>query len=59
MIVGWLDWFDQARGIDANTARSMLVFSFGQEVVQGLEYKDLRERVERRVKHTLDSAAMN
>uniref|UniRef100_A0A7S0NAH2 Fe-S cluster assembly protein SufD n=1 Tax=Pyramimonas obovata TaxID=1411642 RepID=A0A7S0NAH2_9CHLO len=49
-------FYFQARGIDPDTARSMLVFSFGQEVVQGLEYKDLRGRVEQRVKQTLDSA---
>lgn len=45
-----------ARGIDQEMARNMLVFSFGQEVVQGLEYKDLRKRVEERVKSTLEIA---
>lgn len=49
-------FYFQSRGIDDITARSMLVYSFGQEVFMGLAYKQLRERVEKKVKSTLSQA---
>ena len=39
----------RARGISAEAARQILVFSFGAEVTQYLGSKALIERVERRV----------
>ncbi len=43
-------FYFRARGIDAETARSALVFSFGAEVLQHLSYESLRKRVEALVK---------
>lgn len=44
----------QARGIDTATARKMLVYSFGGEVVQSLTDKKLMARVEAEVNKSLD-----
>ena len=44
----------RARGIDTATARNMLVYSFGGEIVKELEDKKLVQRVEAAVKHSLD-----
>jgi len=49
-------FYFQARGIDAAAARSMLVFSFCQEVIQGVPYQDLRARIESQVKATLEES---
>ncbi|KAL3691920.1 hypothetical protein R1sor_005571 [Riccia sorocarpa] len=46
-------FYFRARGIDAKTARSALVFSFGAEVLQKLEGAALRKRVENLVKNSL------
>ncbi|KAL2622151.1 hypothetical protein R1flu_002356 [Riccia fluitans] len=46
-------FYFRARGIDAMTARSALVFSFGAEVLQKLEGAGLRKRVESLVKNSL------
>jgi Fe-S cluster assembly protein SufD len=46
-------FYFRARGIDAETARSALVFSFGAEVLQRLSYESLRKRVEALVKGSL------
>jgi Fe-S cluster assembly protein SufD len=46
-------FYFRARGIDAETARSALVFSFGAEVLQHLSYESLRKRVEALVKGSL------
>lgn len=48
-------FYFQARGIDQETARSALVFSFGAEVLQRLQYESLRKRVEGLVKGSLAS----
>lgn len=47
----------QSRGISPAEARDMLVFSFGQEVVAGLVYSDLRSRVEKIVTQNLERAS--
>ncbi len=46
-------FYFRARGIDAETARSALVFSFGAEVLQHLSHESLRKRVEALVKGSL------
>jgi len=46
-------FYFRARGIDSETARSALVFSFGAEVLQHLSYESLRKRVEALVKGSL------
>jgi hypothetical protein len=46
-------FYFKARGIDEDAARNMLVFSFGQEVVTGLNSKALRGRVEQGIKASL------
>eukprot|EP01018_Ginkgo_biloba_P037234 Gb_08273 [translate_table: standard] len=46
-------FYFQARGVDVQTARNALVFSFGAEVIERLPYKDLRKRVECDVKGLL------
>lgn len=47
----------KARGIDTATARQMLVYSFGREVVQGLRDEALLARVEGAVRRSLDATA--
>lgn len=44
----------QARGIDPASARKMLVYSFGGEVIQNLKDKNLISRVEQKTTATLD-----
>lgn len=46
-------FYFRARGIDPQTARSTLVFSFGAEVLQQFEYPNLQKRVEGTVKEFL------
>ncbi|KAG6557691.1 hypothetical protein Mapa_000456 [Marchantia paleacea] len=46
-------FYFRARGIDVQTARSALVFSFGAEVLQKLVGEGLRKRVENLVKSSL------
>jgi Fe-S cluster assembly protein SufD len=46
-------FYFKARGIDEASARNMLVFSFGQEVVKGINSKQLRGRVEAGIKASL------
>ncbi|XP_042500804.1 protein ABCI7, chloroplastic [Macadamia integrifolia] len=43
-----------ARGIDLQTARKALVFSFGAEVIERLPYSSLREKVESHVQWLLE-----
>ncbi|CAL0311622.1 unnamed protein product [Lupinus luteus] len=45
----------QARGIDPKTARRVLTFAFGGEVIDKLPYSSLRERVRSQIKNLLDS----
>ncbi len=47
----------QARGVDADLARQLLVASFGREVVQKLKHKPLIARVDAAVRRTLNMAA--
>ena len=44
----------QARGIDPSSARKMLVYSFGGEVMQNLQDKNLIDRVQEKATATLD-----
>lgn len=44
----------QARGIDIETARKALVFSFGAEVIERLPYPFIRKKVENRIKELLE-----
>ena len=46
----------RARGIDEATAREMLVYSFGREIVAGLKDELLLDRVEKSIRHTLASS---
>lgn len=39
-------FYFRARGIDPQTARNTLIFSFGAEVLEQLEYQNLQKRVE-------------
>ncbi|GJP31760.1 hypothetical protein CLOM_g14968 [Closterium sp. NIES-68] len=48
-------FYFRTRGIDQNTARSALVFSFAAEVVDKLPYSGLRKRVEETVKKALSA----
>ncbi|MCO5571305.1 hypothetical protein L7F22_025043 [Adiantum nelumboides] len=48
-------FYFQARGIDPQTARSTLVFSFGAEVLQQFRNKKLQERVEKTVMQFLQT----
>ena len=48
----------RARGVDVETARQALVYSFGSEVVQKLSHEKLIERIQAAVKDTLASAGM-
>ncbi|KAI5053883.1 hypothetical protein GOP47_0031224, partial [Adiantum capillus-veneris] len=48
-------FYFQARGIDPQTARSTLVFSFGAEVLQQFRNKKLQERVEKTVMEFLQT----
>lgn len=44
----------QARGIDIKTARRVLMFAFGGEVIERLPYPSIRERVRSQIKQLLD-----
>eukprot|EP00262_Sarcandra_glabra_P018028 TRINITY_DN636_c0_g1_i1.p1 TRINITY_DN636_c0_g1~~TRINITY_DN636_c0_g1_i1.p1 ORF type:complete len:479 (+),score=58.10 TRINITY_DN636_c0_g1_i1:77-1513(+) len=46
-------FYFQARGVDLQTARNALIFSFGAEVMERLPYESLRKRVEAYVKELL------
>ncbi|KAK9091181.1 hypothetical protein Sjap_024358 [Stephania japonica] len=48
-------FYFQARGLDLETARSALVFSFGAEVIEKLPYASLRKNVETRIKNLIRS----
>lgn len=51
-------FYFRARGIDAETARQALVYSFGAEVVQLLEHKDLVKRTRQQIETRLLSQAL-
>jgi Fe-S cluster assembly protein SufD len=46
-------FYFQARGIDPQTARSILVFSFGAEVLAQFEFPKLQKRIESAVQEVL------
>lgn len=48
----------RARGIDADAARQVLVYSFGAEVMQHLKHKQLIQRVQKVVATTLAKAPL-
>lgn len=48
----------RARGIDADAARQVLVYSFGAEVTQHLKHKQLIQRVQKVVATTLAKAPL-
>ncbi|CAL1374915.1 unnamed protein product [Linum trigynum] len=50
-------FYMRARGVDLNTARKSLVFSFGKEVVDRLPHSYLRKGVEKQVKEVLERLA--
>jgi Fe-S cluster assembly protein SufD len=58
--VGQLDpdqiFYLQARGLDAQTARAMLVYAFAAEVVERIGLRPLRERLERLLRARLPHA---
>lgn len=43
----------QARGIGKETARSLLVFAFGEEVIDKIKYTPLKEKLEKRIAELL------
>ena len=43
-----------ARGIDSETARKALIFSFGGEVIERLPYSFIRKKVETHIKALLE-----
>ncbi|KAA8522072.1 hypothetical protein F0562_012614 [Nyssa sinensis] len=47
-------FYFQARGIDLETARKALVFSFGAEVIERLPYTSIRKKVESHIKELLN-----
>ncbi|KAF8408138.1 hypothetical protein HHK36_007280 [Tetracentron sinense] len=49
-------FYFQARGIDLETARKALIFSFGSEVLERLPYAFLRKKVESHIKGLLEPA---
>ncbi|KDP20142.1 hypothetical protein JCGZ_05911 [Jatropha curcas] len=49
-------FYFQARGIDLETARKALVFSFGAEVIERCPYSFIRQQAERHVKELLTSS---
>ncbi|KAK9114802.1 hypothetical protein Syun_021599 [Stephania yunnanensis] len=48
-------FYFQARGLDLETARRALVFSFGAEVIEKLPYSSLRKNVETHIKNLIRS----
>lgn len=51
-------FYFRARGIDADAARQVLVYSFGAEVTQHLKHKQLIDRVQKVVASTLAKAPL-
>lgn len=51
-------FYFRARGIDADAARQVLVYSFGAEVTQHLKHKQLIQRVQKVVASTLAKAPL-
>ncbi|XP_028762445.1 protein ABCI7, chloroplastic [Neltuma alba] len=49
-------FYFQARGVDTNTARKILVLAFGGEIINKLPYPSIRESVQRQIKQLLDPA---
>ncbi|KAK6935005.1 SUF system FeS cluster assembly, SufBD, N-terminal [Dillenia turbinata] len=47
-------FYFQARGVDLETARKALTFSFGAEVIERLRYPTLRKNVKNHIKQLLD-----
>ncbi|KAG4993299.1 hypothetical protein AAZX31_11G041500 [Glycine max] len=47
----------QARGIDIETARRVLVFAFGSEVIDKFPYSSIRDRVRSQIKNLLDPSS--
>lgn len=47
-------FYFQARGIDLETARKALVFSFGAEVITQLPFPSMRKKIETQIKGLLD-----
>ncbi|KAK9266862.1 hypothetical protein L1049_027121 [Liquidambar formosana] len=47
-------FYFQARGIDLETARKALIFSFGAEVIQRMPYPFFRKKVENHIKELLE-----
>lgn len=50
-------FYFQARGVDLQTARKALVFSFGAEVIEKFPYPYIRTQVEGRVKELLEATS--
>ena len=48
----------RSRGIDADAARRVLVYSFGAEVTQHLQHKQLIDRVQKVVASTLAKVSL-
>lgn len=46
----------QARGIDPKTARRVLMYAFGGEVIEKFPYSSIKERVRSQIKNLLDSS---
>lgn len=49
-------FYFRARGVDLDTARKALLYSFGAEVIERLPYSFLRREVEAQIKELLDPA---
>lgn len=49
-------FYFRARGIDTKTARRILVFAFGGEIINKLPYPSIRDSVQRQIKQLLDPA---
>lgn len=47
-------FYFRARGIDLETARKAIIFSFGAEVIERFPYKSVRQRVETHIKELLE-----
>jgi len=49
-------FYFQARGIDLDTARKALLFSFGAEIVERIPFASIRDKAKRRIAELLDPA---
>uniref|UniRef100_A0A7C9ATK7 Uncharacterized protein n=1 Tax=Opuntia streptacantha TaxID=393608 RepID=A0A7C9ATK7_OPUST len=49
-------FYFQARGIDLDTARKALLFSFGAEVIERIPFASIRDKAKRRIAELLDPA---